>query len=135
MDVSTWVLSQLLPPPAMQFRLLVAALSTAAQPRFVTAELHDFLQPLTSSEFSAGVVSCAHESLQPYWANYLAAMVEVAARNRGLPAPKWTRHISPLNEPSFGTDLLSLRLYLLTHSPIPFRRRNIFVDATIGERV
>jgi hypothetical protein len=30
---------------------------------------------------------------------------------------------------------MSLRLYLLTHSPAPFRRRNIFIDASVGSRV
>ncbi len=29
---------------------------------------------------------------------------------------------------------MALRLYLLTHAPAAFRRRNIFVDATIGAR-
>ena len=41
----------------------------------------------------------------------------------------------PLAEPVFGSDLMSLRLYLLTHSPAPFRRRNIFIDASVGFRV
>jgi hypothetical protein len=35
----------------------------------------------------------------------------------------------------FGSDLQNLRLYLLTHSPPPFRRRNIFIDSTLGDRV
>jgi len=30
---------------------------------------------------------------------------------------------------------MSLRLYLLTHSPAAFRRRNIFIDATVGAQV
>jgi len=32
-------------------------------------------------------------------------------------------------------ELLGLRLHLLTHSPAPFRRRNIFIDASVGARV
>jgi hypothetical protein len=40
-----------------------------------------------------------------------------------------------LTEPVFGSELQSLRLYLLTHSPPPFRARNIFIDATLGDRV
>jgi hypothetical protein len=35
----------------------------------------------------------------------------------------------------FGSDLQSLRLHLLTHSPPPFLARNIFVDATLGDRI
>lgn len=29
---------------------------------------------------------------------------------------------------------MSLRLHLLTRSPPPFRRRNLFVDSSIGQR-
>jgi hypothetical protein len=134
-DLSTWVMSQLLPAPAARFRHLVADLATSARPRFTTAEIHDFLQQMSGSAFCAAVDDCAWESLQPYWANYLAAMVEVTAHRHTHPAPAWTRRVAPLSEPAFGTDLQSLRLHLLTASPIPFRRRNIFIDATVGMRV
>jgi hypothetical protein len=62
-------------------------------------------------------------------------MVEVACAQRGIASPAWTRTIAPLTEPVFGSALMSLRLYLLTHSPAPFRRRNIFIDSTVGSRV
>ena len=62
-------------------------------------------------------------------------MVEQAASHKGLAPPPWIVRVPPLDEPYFGTDLKSLRLYLLTHSPPPFRRRNIFIDATLGDRV
>jgi hypothetical protein len=45
------------------------------------------------------------------------------------------RETPPLAEPAFGTTLQSLRLYLLTHSPAPFRRRNLFIDASIDDQV
>jgi len=51
------------------------------------------------------------------------------ARRRG---PGWTRAIAPLSEPMFGSELQSLRLYLLAHSPPPFRVRNIFIDSTLA---
>ena len=35
----------------------------------------------------------------------------------------------------FASELKSLRLHLLTKSPAPFRRRNLFVDSTLGDRV
>jgi hypothetical protein len=35
----------------------------------------------------------------------------------------------------FGTPIESLRLHLLTASPPAFRRRRIFIDATVGDRV
>jgi hypothetical protein len=62
-------------------------------------------------------------------------MVEYACAKRGVAVPAWTRSIAPLDEPVFGSDLESLRLYLLTRSPAPFRVRNIFIDATLGDRI
>jgi hypothetical protein len=61
--------------------------------------------------------------------------VEYACARRGIEVPAWTGQIPPLASPLFGSQLESLRLYLLTHSPPPFRRRNIFIDASIGARV
>ncbi|HTY49830.1 MAG TPA: hypothetical protein VMB48_09070 [Steroidobacteraceae bacterium] len=40
-----------------------------------------------------------------------------------------------MSEPAFGSELRSLRLHLLTQSPPAFRCRNIFIDASVGERV
>ena len=74
-------------------------------------------------------------TLTPFLANYIAAMVEYGCEKRALPVPEWTHGILPLGEPVFGSNLQSLRLHLLTHSPPPFRRRNIFIDATLGTRV
>jgi hypothetical protein len=80
-------------------------------------------------------VAAPPSGLAPYHANYVAAMVEYACARRGVAPPAWTGAIPPLVEPVFGSALTSLRLYLLTHSPAPFRRRNIFIDATVGDRV
>jgi hypothetical protein len=71
----------------------------------------------------------------PYIANYIAAMVEYACQKRGLLGPAWVRTVEPLTEPVFASALQSLRLHLLTHSPAPFRRRNIFIDSSVGDRV
>lgn len=68
-------------------------------------------------------------------ANYLAATVEYACAARGIHAPAWTQDIAPLTTPFFGSKLISLRLHLLANSPPPFRRRNIFIDTSIGARV
>jgi hypothetical protein len=73
--------------------------------------------------------------LTPYLANYVAAMTEYACAQKGLAPPSWTGATARLAEPVFGSKLMSLRLYLLTHSPAPFRRRNIFIDASVGSRV
>ena len=59
----------------------------------------------------------------------------MSARKNGVAPPSWLRATTPLAEPVFGSSLMGLRLYLLTHSPAPFRRRNIFIDASVGSRV
>jgi hypothetical protein len=74
-------------------------------------------------------------ALTPYLANYIAAMVEYACAKAGIDSPAWTRTVAPLTGPVFGSTLMGLRLYLLAHSPPPFRRRNIFIDASVGSRV
>jgi len=67
--------------------------------------------------------------------NRVAAMVEHASGRRGVAPPSWTRDVLPLEAPVFATDLKSLRAHLLRVSPVAFRRRNLFVDATVGDRV
>lgn len=63
-------------------------------------------------------------------------MVELAAHRRDVPPPAWVRDIKPLErEPHFATSLPGLRLHLLRTSPVPFKRRNIFIDSSIGDRV
>jgi len=81
------------------------------------------------------VAAAPQVELSPFLANYVAAMIEIACERRAIAVPAWTRRIVPLDEPAFGSTLRSLRLHLLTHSPAPFRRRNIFIDASLGDRV
>jgi hypothetical protein len=135
LPVSAWVLSRLLPPSASTFERICVHLSNAPNPAYVYAELNDFLSALSAAEFSAAVVHAPPRSLDPEPANYLAAMVEQAAAELALVAPEWTRDIAPLAHPVFASDLMSLRLYLLVHALPPFRRRNLFVDSSLGARV
>jgi hypothetical protein len=73
--------------------------------------------------------------LSPYVQNYVAAMVELAAHQKGVASPGWVREVPPLDEPHFATALGGLRLHLLQVSPVPFKRRNIFIDSSLGGRV
>jgi mobilization protein NikA len=135
MDMSTYVLSRVLSVPEAQYRRCVAA-SVGAEPNsFVLAELNSLLSSLTAGELQDAVTTPPPAGVTPYLANYIAAMVEQACARRAIAVPAWTRSIAPLPEPVFGSTLQSLRLYLLTHSPPPFRSRNIFIDATLGDRV
>jgi hypothetical protein len=134
LDMSTYVLSRVLSAPAASFQALVEA-TAGPEPSFALAELNSFLSKLSSGELRDAVATWPSISLTPYVANYVAAMVEYGCGRRAVVPPAWTRAIAPLADPVFATSLQSLRLHLLIHSPAPFRRRNIFIDSTLGARV
>ena len=136
MEMSSWVLGRLLPAAGARFAELVAAVAgDGPDGRFALAALNSFLSELGPGELREALASLPPAGLTPVQANYIAAMVEVACARHGLAPPAWTGDVPPLAAPLFGSALLSLRLHLLTHSPAPFRRRNIFVDASIGAQV
>lgn len=135
MDMSSYVLTRVLSSPAKEFRATVGRLAGSTAPSFLLADLNSLLCTLTASELQDAVAAAPEIELSPFLANYVAAMIEVACEKRAIPVPAWTRRTPPLDHPVFGSTLLSLRLHLLTHSPAPFRRRNIFIDAGLGDRV
>lgn len=135
MDMSAYILSRVLPAPAREFQEAVAALAGSAAPSFALARMNEFLSKLALGELRDAVADAPEVALEPFLLNYIAAMVEVACQKQNIRLPNWTRGVAPLDEPVFGSALRSLRLHLLTHSPAAFRRRNIFIDATIGDRV
>jgi hypothetical protein len=134
MDMSAYVLSRVLSSSTARFHdYAVACLGPAS--RFALAELNSFLSGLAAGDLRDAVAAPPPSALTPYLLNYITAMVEQACARRGIAVPAWTRTIVPLTEPVFASALKSLRLHLLTHSPPPFRRRNIFVDSSVGERI
>jgi hypothetical protein len=136
MDVSNWVLQQLLPPVEERFQRLCRDLDAAPDKRkYVFAELNDFLARLGARELVQAVRHAPSIDLPAFEANYLAAMVEQASDAIGVSPPDWVRRVKPLEQPWFASSLKNLRLHLLTASPPPFRRRNLFVDSSIGDRV
>ena len=132
--MSAYVLARLLPAPARRFQELTGACADSQDARFALAELNSWLASLATGELQEAVAS-PPPRLTAYLANYVAAMTEYACAKHGVAPPSWLGATTPLAEPVFGSSLMSLRLYLLTHSPAPFRRRNIFIDASIGSRV
>jgi Protein of unknown function (DUF1778) len=134
MPMSAYVLNRVLSIPVNRFQDCVAA---AAGPKssFGLAELNTMLTEISTAELRDAVAAAPRMALSPYLANYVAAMVELACARRAIAIPVWTLAIEPLHDPAFGSSLPGLRHYLLTHSPAPFRRRNIFIDSTLGSRV
>lgn len=135
-DMSRWVLDKALPSSARRFHELLDALAGDEDNRpYLLAELNDLLSGLSGAELGKAVAEPPAAKLDAYLANYVSAMIETAAARKGTPPPDWTARITGLPEPKFGSSLESLRLHLLVNSPPAFRRRNIFIDSTIGDRV
>ena len=99
------------------------------------AELQDWFARLTGNEFVRAVRYASEARLPLFEAAYLAATIEHVAAIRGVDPPPWTAAVEALEAPWFASSLKSLRLYLLTHSPPPYRRRNLFIDSSVGQRV
>lgn len=134
-DVSSYVLERLLPSGTDRFTELLRALQHQADHRFALAELNDFLHACPPVAFGEAVALAEVSALSAYLQNYVAAMVEQAAEAKQVVPPAWVTDIPPLEAPRFATDLPSLRMHLLRSSPVPFKRRNIFIDAGVGARV
>jgi hypothetical protein len=134
-DVSSYVLARALPAAALRFDALLRALARESEPGYALAELSDLLASLASGELADATADADLGDLSPYLQNYVAAMVERAAELRGVAPPAWTGGVPVLEEPHFAAPLPGLRLHLLRASPVAFRCRNLFVDASVGERV
>lgn len=135
LEVSTYVLLKALPPARERMERIVKALSRDARDRHALAHLNDLLGTLARAEFADALAHVDIAGLTPLIGNYVAAMVELAASRKGVNPPRWVGDVEPLAEPYFEGGLQRLRPYLIRVAPVAFRRRNIFVDATIGDRV
>ena len=134
-DMSSYVLARALSPARLRFEEILAALEDESGRRFALAELNDLLSGLAPLELADAVADADLGRLSPFVQNYVAAMVEQAASEKGVKPPVWAAATPVLERPYFAAPLGSLRLHLLTASPAAFKRRNLFVDATLGARV
>jgi hypothetical protein len=67
--------------------------------------------------------------------SYFAASVEYLCLESHIPIPAWVHNKKYfLKDPFFAGGLESLKAFLLVESPLPFRRRNIFVSENALER-
>jgi hypothetical protein len=119
-------------PVAAAFARLSREVDTSERISYPLAELNDLLTAAPGDE----IVNLPAPSIaDSYRLNYVTAMVELAAHKAGVAPPLWTLGVPPLDAPVFIDPSLRLRAHLLTASPVPFRRRNIFIDSSIGDRV
>lgn len=135
-DLSTYVLTRALPRLQAEFLALVDLVRDPERRRWAFAELNDLLTDLGREEFhSVWTLPIGFDLLEPVWQNHIAAMVEEAAGHLGVAPPDWTLRVEPLESPWFPEGFTRLRAWLLMASPVPFRRRNIFVESALGTRV
>ena len=133
--LSEYVLSRVLPPAGRRGAEILAGLRDPSGRRFALAEWNDFLAGLGPEEWEEALADAPVAWLDAVTSNRVAAMAEQAAAMKCVSAPAWTRDVPPLEEPVFASNLRGLRAHLLRSSPAPFRRRNLFVDAAVGDRV
>ena len=136
MDVSRWVLQQMLPPVERKFQALCRELVARPGARsFTFAEIQDWVNLLAGVEFVRAVRYAPQVRLPPFEASHQAATVEHAAAIKRVMPPAWTVTVDALDAPWFASPLKILRLYLMTQSPPPFRRGNLFIDSSVEHRV
>ena len=114
------------------FVRLAREVASADRISYPPAELNDLLTAASGPEIEALSLP---EITDPYRLNYVTAMIELAAHRAGVLPPIWTTDVKPLDRPVFIDPSLKLRAHLLTASPPPFRRRNSFIDSSLGDRV
>lgn len=114
------------------FERLTVEFAASDRISYPLAELNDLLTAATAEDIEKLPLPAIGDA---YRLNYVTAMVELAAHRTGIVPPPWTATVPPLATPVFIDPSLSLRAHLLTASPPPFRRRNIFIDSSLGDRV
>jgi hypothetical protein len=117
---------------AETFANLAREVARAERISYPLAELNDLLTAATGPEVES---LRQPEITDPYRLNYVTAMVELAAHRTGVVPPTWTANVPALPRPVFIDPSPKLRAHLLTAAPVPFRRRNIFIDTSLGGRV
>ncbi len=137
MGISEYVLAKLFDERKTRFSLIVEKVLKAENHSFALAELNDFLTELPADIFTSTLREKPALDFDTglFRSNYITAMVEFAAAKKGVTNPDWAAHVPILKTPFFSSNMTSLRLHLLQNSPAAFKRRNIFIDSTIGDRV
>ncbi len=135
MTLSEWILSKLsIENSPYTIQSIYEELSKKHNQAFAYVQLHDLLMKV-SPQLWDDFVSIRPHNLECETMAYTASMIERAAQMRGLTQPPWIREVETCSPPYFATNLQTLRLYLLINSPVAFRKRNIFIDSSTGDRV
>lgn len=135
LSLSAWILNKVLSEKTLDFQVLMRELGQGTHDRVTLAAFSDFLDELSRADFDMALEQGPQAKLSALHLNTVAAMVEHVAQMSGFAFPQWTKKISPLEKPWFASNLKALRCHLLVSSPAAYKRRNLFVDSTVGDRV
>lgn len=137
MDISAYLLSKAGLDLRAKWDGLAGDLERADDEKisYVWAAIIDFLTPLSRQDFQDLFANEPAWSLSDFKENYLVGLIERVAQNLNIPAPNWALDVNPLADPYFPEEHPKLRVYLMLHGDPIFRRRNIFIDSSIGGRV
>lgn len=135
LDMSVWVKQLLFSQKNQTYMNLMDAISNSKFSKEALAHFNDFLDRLPAKDFVETVMEIPGIFKDTFHGNYIAAMVEMAAHQKKVAPPSWTKKYTGMEEPYFASSFENLRFHLLVSSPIPFRKRNIFIDSTIGDRI
>lgn len=135
MEMSSWVKRCIFSTQKQQYLGIIEMVADPKNKKEALASLNDFLSAISKEHFADAVLPLPKEMAGTFIGNYIASMVELAAHQKNIESPPWIHSFQGLPDPHFSSDLPSLRLHLLKVSPIPFKKRNIFIDSSLGDRV
>jgi hypothetical protein len=128
LNVSQYVLATVLPAHRHALADRTEAFAQANDRPSALSDLGAYLTGLAPSELSLAVSDIDVAELAPTLQSHVAAMVELVTRSVGLEPPGWAGRIQPQHRPHFARDLPSLRPHQMRVTPVPFKRRNLFID-------
>jgi hypothetical protein len=135
LSLSGWILDRIRAEiPPIEINELYSKLKHASDSSYIFALLNDYFIKINEYQW-ANLVTQKPENLDSENLCYLASMIERTAELRGFKIPDWVKNVDSLWIPYFGSNVKKLRLHLLVNSPVSFKKRNIFIDSSIGERV
>lgn len=135
LDMSEYILLKVIPPKREKALHLIKSLKSNSKASLILASFHDLIINCSAEEFVDTFSNFDLDGLEPYLQNYIAALIELGAKQKKILPPEFVKKVPRLREPYFASQLQSLRLHLLTSSPLPFRKRNLFIDSSLGDRV
>ena len=103
-------------------------------PAFWTVHLLDFVDAFRREPSLELVRDPPPPALEQALSALLAGTTEALCREAALPEPPWCPFAPVLAEPWFVSGMENLKASAIAESPLPFRRRNIFVLGNFLER-